>query len=210
MLPAMLDESKIIVFFAAAIGAYLVGSVNTSIIACRLLKLGDLRQTGSGNPGATNLLRKVGWRIAIPVLLVDMGKTGGTICATRALGFTDIAPLFALPVLLGNMFPVFHHFRGGKGVAATVGLFLAISPTTVLIAGVLFLVVVAISRRVSLGSILMVASYPLWLQLLGNPGRVLIVSATFAFVILVTHRANIARLIRGTEPKLGAAGKDHR
>ncbi len=199
----MLNTDMALSVLAVVASAYLVGSVNISILAARLLKLDDPRKTGSGNAGATNLLRTAGWRVAVPVVLADMGKAWAAVWIAELVGPQDFAPVTALPLLLGNLFPVFHRFRGGKGVAAMVGATLAIEPLAMLLGGGVFLIVLGIGRRVSLGSIMMVASYPLWIWLFGGTQNAIITSATVTFVILVTHRANIARLLRGVEPRLG-------
>ncbi len=193
---------------AMAVCAYLVGSINLSIIACRLLGVDDLRGAGSGNPGATNLLRVAGWKAAVPVLLLDIGKAAGVIWGAEFAGFCELAPVLALPLLLGNLFPVFHRFNGGKGVATVVGAMLAIHPIAMVLGGLVMLVVVGIGKRVSLGSMSMVVFYPLWLWLDDSPVDDLITAATIALVILMTHRANIARLLRGAEPRLGQKMKD--
>jgi acyl phosphate:glycerol-3-phosphate acyltransferase len=187
-----------------ALVAYLVGSLNLSIVSYRLLGKGDLRSSGSNNAGATNLLRLAGWKIAVPVLLADFGKAFGIIWGARLLGLQDLSPAFVLPLLLGNRFPVFHGFRGGKGVAVLVGAMLAIDYIVMLMGGLVFLITLALGRRVSLGSILMACSYPLFMWLQGGHTKIALISiATCVLVILVTHRANIGRLIRGEERKLG-------
>ncbi len=203
MLPAMLNTDMALAVAAVSTLAYLVGSVNLSIVAARLLKLDDPRKSGSGNAGATNLLRTAGWRVAVPVLLADMVKAWAAVWIAGIIGPQYFAPAAALPLLLGNLFPIFHRFRGGKGVAAMVGATLAIEPFAMLLGGAVFLLALGISRRVSLGSLLMVASYPLWIWLFGGTQNAIITSLTVAFVILVTHRANIARILGGKEPKLG-------
>lgn len=191
-----------------ALCAYLVGSVNLSIIACKLLRIKDLRATGSGNPGATNLLRVAGWQVAVPVLLLDIGKAAAVIWGARLFGFGEFSCVFALPLLLGNLFPVFHRFKGGKGVAAVVGIMLAINPVAMLLGGLVFLAAVAAGRRVSLGSLAMVLFYPIWIGIREGLGKELVTTLTIAFVILITHRSNIRRLIRGAEPRIGEKKKD--
>ena len=146
--------------------------------------------------------------MAVPVLLLDIGKAAGVIWGARLLGFGEFAVAFALPMLLGNLFPVFHHFRGGKGVAAAVGIMLAIDPVAMLLGGLILLVVVAVSRRVSLGSLAMVLFYPFWIWLDDGPMNTLVTVLAIALVILFTHRENMERLARGLEPKIGEKKKD--
>jgi glycerol-3-phosphate acyltransferase PlsY len=204
----MVDTQRLLLILGMAVCAYLVGSINLSIIACRLRGINDLRSAGSGNPGATNLLRVAGWKVAVPVLLLDIGKAAAVVWGAGFAGFHELAPVLALPLLLGNLFPVFHRFKGGKGVATVVGVMLAIHPIAMLLGGLVLVGVVAIGKRVSLGSISMVVFYPLWLWLDSSPFNELVTVATIAVVILMTHRANIARLVRGVEPKLGQKKKD--
>jgi glycerol-3-phosphate acyltransferase PlsY len=206
----MVDTERLLLILGMVACAYIVGSINLSIIVCRLRGINDLRGTGSGNPGATNLLRLAGWQVAVPVLLLDIGKAAGVIWGARFLGLQDLASVLALPLLLGNLFPVFHRFKGGKGVAAAVGVMLAINPVAMLLGGLILLVVVGIGKRVSLGSLSMVAFYPLWLWLDNSTFNDLVIAATIAAVIFITHRANISRLIGGLEPKLGRKKKENR
>ncbi|MFO8073100.1 MAG: glycerol-3-phosphate acyltransferase [Polyangia bacterium] len=192
----------------AALGSYLAGSVNFSVLASRLLGLGDPRRAGSGNAGATNLFRTAGMPVALGVLVLDLGRAAGVIWGGRTAGLEGLAPALALPLLLGNLFPVFHGFRGGKGVAATSGSMLAISPLALLCGGGLFLLLMASFRRVSLGSLAMCASFPLWLWLLDGSVTEIAVAGTLGAAMLVTHRANLARLVRGEEPRLGRSASE--
>jgi acyl phosphate:glycerol-3-phosphate acyltransferase len=194
-----------LVIAAYALAAYLAGSVNLTILAARLLGLGDLRAGGSGNPGVTNLYRAAGAKAAIPVLIAELAKAFAVIRVAPFFGLADIAPAFALAYVLGNRFPVFHRLRGGKGVAAAVGTFLAINPWVMLAGGGVFILVFALSRRVSLGSLSMVFSYPLWSLLFGDTGPALATAVVLGMLILLAHRANLSRLLKGEEPKLGRA-----
>jgi glycerol-3-phosphate acyltransferase PlsY len=199
----MVDTPQWLIGTGVAIFAYMVGSVNLSVIACRLFGITDLLSHGSGNPGATNLLRVAGPGIAVPVLLLDFAKASATILVAPLLGLQDGAALLGIPLLIGNIFPVFHRFRGGKGVATTVGAFLAIAPLAMLFGSLIFVTAVLLSRRVSMGSILMVTSYPVWILVLDGPAPALITAGFAAIAIVLTHRANIARLTRGREPRFG-------
>ena len=185
-----------------ALLAYLVGSVNLSLIVTSFLGLRDPRKGGSGNAGATNLWRSAGARVAIPVLLLDFSKAYFAVFVAGLYLPENLAPLLMFPLLIGNIFPVFHGFKGGRGVAVVVGGFLAISPLTVLLAGGVFIVVILLFQRVSLGSMLMIASYVIWTFLLDAPLCVILTAAGVALTIIATHRANIARLLLGREPSL--------
>ena len=199
----MIDVQKALLVAGLAIGTYLLGSINFSIVLARLLGKPDPRTIGSKNAGATNMARVAGKPAAAAVLLLDLGRAFVVIWGTRALGLHDLAPAMALPLLLGNLHPVFHRFRGGKGVAATVGVLLAISPPVMLFGGGVFLLTTALFRRVSIGSILMCASYPLWFALFDGTTAELATTATIAVVVVTTHRRNIARIARGVEPRIG-------
>lgn len=205
-----LDIQNVYLFFLMASAAYILGSFNTAVIAFKLLRLPDPRAAGSGNPGATNALRAAGPKVALPVLLADLGKAYGTIWLGRACGLAEDASLLALPYVLGNLCPIFHRFRGGKGVAASVGSLLAIAPLAMLLGGLFFLLIVATTKFVSLGSLLMLLSTAVWMWFVpeisgagsGVVAGLLFVSALF------THRHNIMRLVHGTEPKIGWARRD--
>jgi acyl phosphate:glycerol-3-phosphate acyltransferase len=195
------------------LAAYALGSVNFSLLATRLLGLGDLRRLGSGNAGATNLARVAGKGPAACVLALDVARGAGVVLGARAAGMGSLSAWFALPLLLGNVFPAFHGFKGGKGVAASVGAVLAVSPLAFLASGGAFLAAFALGRRVSLGSLAMAACYPASVWLLGGSRSDALAVACAAAILFVTHRRNLARLARGEEPKLalrkrGAGGSD--
>jgi acyl phosphate:glycerol-3-phosphate acyltransferase len=206
MVPAMtttgLTGVQIAATVGAAAGAYLLGSVNFSLLAARLLGHGDLRRHGSGNAGATNLARVAGKGAAAAVLALDIGRGAAVVLAAALFGFGALAPFAALPLLLGNLFPLFHGFKGGKGVAAAVGAVLAISPLAMLAGGAVFLGVFGAWRRVSAGSIAMALAYPTAVWLLGGARADLTATACVAAILVASHRRNIARLARGEEPRL--------
>lgn len=202
----MMESTQILSLLALFFGAYLVASVNFSIVAARILKKGDLRTLGSKNAGATNLSRVAGKPVAALVLIMDIGRATGVVLVARAIAPSDLGSLIVVPFMLGNIFPVFHGFKGGKGVAAATGLLLAISPLSMLCGGGVFLLVLGIGRRVSPGSILMVSSYPAWIWLFGNGAVDIAAFAVVATIIILTHRGNIGRISRGQEPPLFGAG----
>ena len=205
-MPALTTTWLLAAAGAAAL-AYALGSVNFSLVAARLLGHGDLRRHGSGNAGATNLARVAGKTAAMTVLALDIARGAAVIFAASALGLDPLSPLAAIPLLLGNMFPVFHGFRGGKGVAAAVGAMLVVSPFTVFAGGVFFFIAVAAFRIVSLGSICMMLTYPISAYLMGGNCFDVCAAGALALLIVASHRKNIARLLAGTEPKLGSAPK---
>jgi glycerol-3-phosphate acyltransferase PlsY len=190
-------------FVATAACAYLLGSINFSVAAARILGAGDLRAMGSGNAGVTNLARAAGRPAASVVLALDLGRAFAVIHGASLMGLGDMAPAMALPMLAGNIFPVFHRFRGGKGVAASVGIILAISWQSMFCGGGVFLLVFALTRRVSPASILMCLGYPGWMLIWGGSATEMAVAGTIALLVPITHRKNISRLIAGTEPRTG-------
>jgi glycerol-3-phosphate acyltransferase PlsY len=189
--------------------AYLLGSIPSAYIAGRLVKGVDLRQHGSGNLGATNVLRTLGVAAAVVVLLADAGKGAlAVLWLPRVVGATPPgtwAMLYGVAAILGHIRPVFLLWKGGgKGVATAAGVFGALAPLPLAIAFVAFVVVLAATRVMSLGSLSGAVALPLAVVFLKGPGDplVLIALAVAAFVFW-THRANIDRLRRGVEPRLG-------
>jgi len=189
-------------------GAYLAGSVNFSLLAARALGYGDLRKRGSGNAGATNLGRVAGKGAAAFVLALDIARGAGVVLVASALGYGPFAAFAALPLLLGNLFPAFHSFKGGKGVAASVGAVLAVSPFALLASGGIFLVAFALGRRVSVGSLAMAASYPLTLWLIGGAPSEVVAGAAIGAILVGAHRRNIVRLVAGAEPMTAFGTRD--
>lgn len=192
------------------LGAYLLGSLNLSALMARIYGIGDLRSQGSGNAGATNLLRTAGWTVALPVLLAEFFKGYFVIWMARFMGLGELAPAMAFPYIFGNLYPVFHRFKGGKGVAAMTGTCLAIDPLVMLLGGSVFLIVFKFGKIVSLGSLSMILSYPIWLLMLGGTETELMTFSGMMVLTPITHRANIVRLVRGEEPRLGRGVKEQK
>ena len=206
----MTTQGNISSLLLAALFAYLVGSLNISVVAARFAGVGDIRKRGSGNAGATNLFRAAGPKIAIPVLLIDIGKAVGVILVSKWYGLDDLAPLLAVPLVIGNMYPIFHKFKGGKGVATATGSLLAISWLAMLMGGAVFLVIFVFVRRISASSLAMVASWALWIWFLGGTIQEIIAAFVLLPIILFSHRANIGRLIRGEESKFELSSRSPR
>ncbi|HEX7182707.1 MAG TPA: glycerol-3-phosphate 1-O-acyltransferase PlsY [Thermoanaerobaculia bacterium] len=197
--------------FAVVLGAYLLGSISFSYLIVKIKEGKDVRTLGSGNAGATNVMRASGKGPAILALLLDVAKGVTAVTAARALGAaTPVVGGAALAVVLGHVFPIFFGFRGGKGVATSAGALGALAPVAMLLALLVFLVMVLWKRYVSLGSMAAAAVFPLmawaghrlgWVEH-GDPW-VLISSAGIALLILIKHRSNLERLRQGVEPRLG-------
>lgn len=186
---------------AAALG-YLLGSVPFGIVITRALGLGDLRKIGSGNIGATNVLRTGHKGAALATLLLDSGKGAIAVLLARALGGEGAALVAGAAAFLGHLFPVFLGFRGGKGVATFLGTLIALSWPIGLMACGLWLLTAALTRISSLSALVAAAGAPIFALVLGAEGLAL--AALFmAALIFLRHRANIARLVAGTEPRIG-------
>jgi acyl phosphate:glycerol-3-phosphate acyltransferase len=196
---------------AIAGGAYLLGSVPWSYLIVKLAQGRDVRSVGSGNVGATNVMRAAGKAAGATALLLDCGKGVAAVAGARALGASSTAVgAAAAAVVIGHVFPVFLGFRGGKGVATASGALGALVPGVLAAAAVVFVLAVAWKRYVSLGSVAAAASLPLLLlagQGLGwlRPPGAGIVAACFliAAIVVARHATNLDRLRRGVEPRLG-------
>ena len=187
------------------LAAYLLGSVSFSILVVRKIARRDIRELGSGNAGATNVLRNFGKGAAILVAALDVGKGCVAVLAMRAVTRDPkYLGAAAVAVIAGHIFPVYFRFRGGKGVATTVGAFAILTPGATAAAVAIFLLVVAVSRYVSLGSILASVLLPLLSRYLSHaPDEIVLAQALVALLILIKHLDNLRRLASGTERKLG-------
>ena len=186
------------------VAAYLIGAIPVGFLVARAAGGTDIRRSGSGNIGATNVLRTLGRGPAVLTLVGDIVKGYLAVTAARAIG-TEAwsAAGGAVAAVAGNCWPLFLAFRGGKGMATGLGAFLAVVPWAVAPAAVLWLVVTSLSRYVSLASILSCVSLPVAAALLGYPRHSVVAAALVALIITWRHRENIARLAGGTEHRLG-------
>ncbi len=209
----MLHSSAMKLSLAVLAVSYLLGSIPFGYLLVRIFRKEDIRATGSGNIGATNVARSGAKGLGILTLLLDLAKGYIAVLLARhvAPGLpsrpSDLAVLAAVAAVLGHVFPVWLRFRGGKGVATALGVFLALLPLVVLAALGVFVLTVVTTRIVSLASIIAAATLPvfaLWL----SPDRSPIYLAGVLFIallVIVKHHANIARLIRGREPRFGSS-----
>jgi glycerol-3-phosphate acyltransferase PlsY len=185
--------------------AYLFGSVPTGYILGSLAGV-DVRKAGSGNVGATNVARVVGKRHGIFTLIADVTKGFVPVIIALNLNFSPPATAcVGIAAFLGHLYSVFLRFKGGKGVATALGVFLALAPWATLGLIMIFAAVLLASRAVSLSSMVAAAAAPLVLWLSSYPPIYLLMSFFIAAMIILKHRENIRRLLSGTEPKLGAA-----
>lgn len=184
--------------------SYLFGSLPTGYLAYRLSERRDIRDFGSRNTGATNVMRLKGWKLAVPVAIVDVLKGFlPAFLALRLFGDPRLALAASFLAVVGHCYPIFIRFRGGKGVATTVGAAAAAGPVPLLFCAVVFVVVVGLTRYVSLGSILAVTVFPILALVLGKGSGTVLWGVAIAFLVVFRHRGNIRRLLAGRESKLG-------
>ena len=188
--------------FIAVVVAYLVGGIPFGYLLVRWKTGGDVREKGSGNIGATNVLRTTGRAIAVATLVLDIAK--GVFAVWLADRLSGGSPLWmslaALAVMAGHAFPIFLRFQGGKAVASFVGAFLYLTPIPMLAALLIFIIVVAATRQISMGSIVAAGALPLATWMIEHPPSIVILATLVAAVFLIyRHRANIDRIRSGTE-----------
>jgi glycerol-3-phosphate acyltransferase PlsY len=196
----MIDPARLL---AVALAGYLLGSIPFGLLLTRAAGLGDIRRIGSGNIGATNVLRTGNKTLAAATLLLDGAKGAAAV----ALGF-HLAGLLGLAAagfasVLGHLFPLWLHFRGGKGVATGFGVLLAASPLAGVVAGAVWLAVARLTRFSSAGALAAFALAPLLAWAASGPAIALLTLGV-ALLIWVRHEGNIRRLLAGTEPRIGA------
>jgi len=196
----------------AIVVAYLLGAVSFSYLIVRMLLGIDIRTVGSGNAGATNVLRAAGGLPAAVALILDVGKGLAAVLVARALGVaTPVVAGVGVAVVVGHMYPVFLGFRGGKGVATAGGTLASLAPLATATSALLFVAIVAWKRYVSLGSVAVAIVCPLLVLAMGLAGRasdpqwpwLFAGAAVIGALIVWKHRPNLARLMAGTESRLG-------
>jgi glycerol-3-phosphate acyltransferase PlsY len=186
--------------------AYLLGSIPFGYLIVRWQKGIDVRSTGSGGTGATNVMRNLGVIGFVATFILDLGKGIAAVLLASRLTGGDPRWIAASSVaaILGHCFPVWLKFRGGKGVATGVGVFIALAPVQVALVLIIFAIIVAIWRYISLGSIVATAAFPLVVYLMKRPPLPIVLGAAGgAIIIIAMHHANIGRLMNGTESKVG-------
>lgn len=189
--------------------SYLLGSVSFSVLLAKLLKGIDIRQYGSGNAGATNTLRVLGKGPAILVLLLDVMKGIAAVWLGAWVGgYGTWAPaLCGIAAIIGHNWPLYFRFRGGKGIATTIGVMATISFLPALIAGIIAILSIVITRYVSLGSLIFVALTPVFLLFTGFTQPELWTSIIIAVFAFWRHRTNIVKIVEGRENKIGSKVK---
>ena len=221
-----MQASLIIKYILIAVIAYLLGSLNFSIILSEVVKKKDMRDSGSGNAGATNMLRTYGKKAAVGTMIGDILKVAlGIIIAfaildvpmkyifsnpadaaeiQRVMLYKEFAGLFCV---LGHIFPLYFKFKGGKGVAACTGMVIIVDWRIALILFVIFIGVILISKWISLGSIVIALLYPVLIFAFYKNFILAAVALLFTAIVIVAHRENIKRLAKGTENKISIKNK---
>jgi glycerol-3-phosphate acyltransferase PlsY len=200
-MPDLVSPPSLLLLWAGF--GYLLGSIPFGVVITRMMGLGDLRAIGSGNIGATNVLRTGNKAAALATLILDGAKGALAVLLARALaGPGDVVQLAGFMAFLGHCFPVWLGFRGGKGVATFLGTLLALFWPLGLAACATWAATAALFRISSLAALVAAALSPLWAVLLGRPDLAAL-ACGLAALILLRHRANIARLLAGAEPRIG-------
>lgn len=199
-MPDLTTATTILILWAAI--GYLLGSIPFGLILARVMNLGDLRKIGSGNIGATNVLRTGNKKAAALTLLLDGGKGAVAVLLTRAFAGEDAVQVAALAAFLGHCFPIWIGFRGGKGVATFIGLALALYWPVGLVTCAIWLIVAAVSRYSSLSALMAAGLMPVTTALMHRDDLVLL-GIVLAVLIYARHATNISRLRAGTETRIG-------
>lgn len=197
----IIDSSTDQLILWAALG-YLMGSIPFGMVVAKVMGLGNLRNIGSGNIGATNVLRTGNKAAAALTLVFDAAKGAVAVLVARALAGEDAAQIAALAAFLGHCFPVWLGFKGGKGVATFLGLWLALDWRVGVACCLTWLVVAVIWRISSLAALVAAAMSTIWVMVLTDT-RTLVLGAILTLLVYWRHSANIARIRAGTEPKIG-------
>ena len=199
-MPEITSDQAILALVAAL--SYLLGSVPFGVVITRALGLGDLRQIGSGNIGATNVLRTGNKAAAAATLILDAAKGAVAVLIARAMVGEDAAQVAALGSFLGHLFPIWLRFRGGKGVATFLGTLLALAWPVGLATCATWAVAAAVTRISSLAALTAAALSTLWL-LVFQEGQMILLVMILTLLVYVRHWANLERIKKGTEPRIG-------
>jgi len=214
----------VFIYFFIAVLSYLLGSLNFGVILSNKMAKDDIRSHGSGNAGTTNMLRNYGKKLAILTILGDMAKVAAAILIAYLLFkgtgvYNDISNSFSMNTdiliksyagffcVLGHIFPCYFKFKGGKGVATSGGMVFIIDWRIALILLAVFIIIVAVTKYVSLGSIVMALLYPLLIFLFHHNTIITVIAGIFTVIVIVAHKDNIIKLCNGTENKISFKSK---
>ncbi len=187
----------------AIILGYLLGSIPFGLVLSKIAGYGDIRKIGSGNIGATNVLRTGNKLLALATLILDGGKGAAAVLIAAHFGSYESAIAAGLFSIIGHMFPVWLKFKGGKGVATTVGMLLALAPMVGLTTCIIWLTTVLIFRYSSLAALIAIFASPALANFIYGDANLTGVCAIITLLVWIKHRANIRRLMKGEEPKIG-------
>ncbi|MFD1509467.1 glycerol-3-phosphate 1-O-acyltransferase PlsY [Lacimonas salitolerans] len=199
-MPALETAQSLLILWAVI--GYLLGSIPFGMVLAKVMGLGNLREIGSGNIGATNVLRTGNKAAAALTLILDGAKGAVAVLLARALAGEDAAQLAGLAAFIGHIHPVWLRFRGGKGVATFLGVILALAWPVGLALCATWLVTAALARISSMAALVAAATSTIWMVLLGH-GQLFALGVALTLLVFWTHRTNISRLRAGTEPKIG-------
>ncbi len=191
------------ILFFASIAGYILGSIPFGLVLARLLGHGDIRKIGSGNIGATNVLRTGNKPLALAVLILDSGKGAAAVILAKYFGTYEAAMAAGLFAIIGHMFPVWLKFKGGKGVATTLGMLLALAPPVGAGCCIVWAIMAAIFRYSSLSALVAVFAAPALANFIYTDANLTGVCAIITLLVWIKHRSNIQRLVKGEEPKIG-------
>ncbi len=194
-----LGTGEKIIWLLALIAAYFIGNISPATLIAKAAGL-DIRKEGSGNPGTTNVLRVLGKKAAVGTLLIDVLKGVAAVELGRIAGNEWLAVLCGFVVFIGHIWPVCFHFKGGKGIATAFGVLLAVNPVVGLLCLAVALLGALVSKRMSIGSIAGAIALPILIGYF-EPEFVWVFFA-MAVIVIIKHRANLKRIIKGEEPKL--------
>ncbi|MCK6405303.1 MAG: glycerol-3-phosphate 1-O-acyltransferase PlsY [Rhodocyclaceae bacterium] len=195
----------------ALLGAYLLGSIPFAVVSSRVFGLADPRSYGSGNPGATNVLRSGNKKAALLTLIGDGAKGWLAVFLAVRFGLSDaLVGLVALAVFFGHLFPVFLKFKGGKGVATAAGVLLALDWLLGVGTLAVWILTVVVSRYSSLGALIAAVAAPLIAAMMWGGGGATVAVGVMSMALVAKHWGNLQRLLAGSEPKLGAGKKGKR
>ena len=200
-MPPMTTPQELLLLWALI--GYLLGSIPFGVILTKIMGLGDLRSIGSGNIGATNVLRTGSKKAAALTLILDGGKGAVAVLLARLFAGEDAAQIAALAVMLGHCYPVWLGFKGGKGVATFLGVLLALAWPVGLACCLAWLIAMAVTRTSSIGGLASAAASTFFMIFLGY-GSALFLGILLTLLVFWRHRENIKRIRAGTEPKIGA------
>lgn len=198
-------ENTLMILLLWAVGGYLIGSIPFGVLVARVMGLGNLRDIGSGNIGATNVLRTGSKPAAAATLILDAGKGAVVLLLARNIAGEDAAQIAALAAMIGHCYPVWLKFKGGKGVATFLGILLALAWPAGIAACLAWLIGAALTRMSSMGGLVAAAASSILVVVLGY-GMGYILCVILTAIIVWRHRANITRIRAGTEPKIGQKG----